>query len=513
MQDHVQLLVRRMKWKVTLGWLAVSMLPLVILLVFIATMLGPRYGVPIPTGAFFDQVVWQLDTWNEEESAFRALNTALLEDPESLFEGPAPERLETVENHLILIRRGDAVRPLNALGEEETARLSERINTVEGQVLPAYGEVEKTHNRALFEATGYIVSRQLDFRYEDGTRGSAYLLTRVVNIPAKVAAFVMRYFLTAFLLILGILLVVTFRFTRSFSRRLERMMETTQRVAEGDFTVRLEVEGEGPFDALAEELNEMIEGLAEAKVFRETTESNRMTFISHLTHDLKTPLSGISMHMEALHDGIITTPEARRQSRADVRRKIGEMNAMLAELSLYNELESVKAQYQKIPVEVEAFVRDILQEWRFEERDIDMVIRTEAAESAMIQVDPGKMRRVLINLLENCVKHVRRRPLTIHVTAKTTADCVQLILWDDGPGVPEETVPLLFERYYRVDPARNQDQPGSGLGLSICRKIVQDHDGQIVADLHPEGGLRMTLSLPRIEEGDRTDETIIDHRG
>jgi signal transduction histidine kinase len=513
MQERLRRMVRRLKWKITILWLGVSMLPLLILLVFVAMMLGPRYGMPVPTGAFFDEVVWQLDTWNEEERTFRELNRALLEDPESLYNGRLPDALEELDKHLILIRRGEEVRALHAMSEEETRQLGARINEVEGEILPAFGETTETHNRALFEATGYIVSRQLDFRYSDGATGSAYLLTRVVNIPARVAAFVMRYFLTAFLVLLVLLLFITYRFGRGFSRRLGEMVEATHRVRDGDFSVRLDDDGEGPFDALAEELNNMIEGLAEAKRFRENTEVNRKTFISHLTHDLKTPLAGIGMHVEALHDGIIDSPEARQRSYEDVQKKIAEVHNMLAELALYNELESVEVRYHKRPVDAMGFVDDIIQEWGYDQTGVEVKTSSALPPGTRVLVDPGKMRRVLINLLENSTKHVAKRPLEIHLEVRSRMKRVEILLWDDGPGVPEAALPHLFERYYRVDDARNQDRPGSGLGLSICQKIVTDHGGTMAADLHPSGGLRITLSLPRAGEGDDVDETTFDHRG
>jgi two-component system phosphate regulon sensor histidine kinase PhoR len=118
-----------------------------------------------------------------------------------------------------------------------------------------------------------------------------------------------------------------------------------------------------------------------------------------------------------------------------------------------------------------------------------------AAEDAIALADPAALEQVLENLLDNAIKH-GGPAAKVRVTASRDGESVQIAVEDDGPGIPPEHLPRIFERFYRVDPARSRDRGGAGLGLAIVKQLVEGMGGAVTAASEPGKGCRFTVTLP-----------------
>ncbi|HIZ21158.1 MAG TPA: HAMP domain-containing histidine kinase [Firmicutes bacterium] len=124
-------------------------------------------------------------------------------------------------------------------------------------------------------------------------------------------------------------------------------------------------------------------------------------------------------------------------------------------------------------------------------------IKVEAMpDSAIIQADPTYFRSILTNLLDNSAKYKKKAIGTVTITARTDGPYFKLLVEDDGPGIPTQALPKLFDAFYRNDPSRKNPNQGSGLGLAIVAKTMERMGGSICAEILPNGGLRMALQVP-----------------
>ena len=132
---------------------------------------------------------------------------------------------------------------------------------------------------------------------------------------------------------------------------------------------------------------------------------------------------------------------------------------------------------------------------RMDQCQITVNTRLDTVQSVRIKADADRLRQVFSNICENACKYVHP-PGTLNISGQVDGHALTFRFQDSGPGVPEETLPRLFDRLFRVEASRNRDSGGSGLGLSICRQIIENHDGRIWAQRSPQGGLSIEFQLP-----------------
>ena len=286
-----------------------------------------------------------------------------------------------------------------------------------------------------------------------------------------------------------------FLLARSFLAPLKRIGHTTRQLALGDYHARAQVAVRDEIGRLAEDVNSLATAL-------ERNEQLRRGFMADVSHELRTPLAVMKAELEAIEDGI------RPMSVESIRSLQGE-TAMLGKLidDLYDlSLSDAGAlTYRKARVDVAQVLQmtaDGFRE-RLAERRVTLELHIDAGGPFCCDADPDRMRQLFSNLFENAARYVDSGGRLAVRCARGAGRMVQIDFQDSGPGVPDDLLPHLFERFYRGEQSRSRATGGAGLGLAICRNIVEAHGGRITARRAPAGGLWIAIALPPHEEDSR----------
>ena len=315
--------------------------------------------------------------------------------------------------------------------------------------------------------------------------GSVYLMEYDTDLGAVIAALEMN--LVRISLVLGTAIVLfSILFALIFSRRMRLILDSIQLLREGEYTHRIALWGHDEVGVLAEEFNKLTERLR-------TSEATRQQFVSDASHELKTPLASIKL----LSDSILQNEmdmDTVREFVGDIGNEADRLTRIAQKLLELNRLEDAPKEdfvvMEPGPV-VEKAVRLLtplaqLRQIRLETKlDPDCTVVTRGDD----------IYQMAFNLVENAIKYnVDGGYLGVFLQRK--GEDVVLTVEDSGIGIPEESLPYVFDRFYRVDKARSRQAGGSGLGLSIVHDLVERNYGTVTVEQREEGGTRFTLTFP-----------------
>ena len=242
---------------------------------------------------------------------------------------------------------------------------------------------------------------------------------------------------------------------------------------------------------------------------QEKEERERRLFVSNVSHELRTPLTSVKSYLEALDDGALTESVAP----SFIKVSLDETNRMMRMITDLLSLSRIDNQTSHLDVELTnftAFMNYILD--RFDQiqsqqstNKVYEIIRDYPDKSVWIEIDTDKMTQVIDNILNNAIKYSPDGG-KVTVTMQTTDTQLILSISDQGLGIPKKDLPLIFDRFYRVDKARSRAQGGTGLGLAIAKEIVKQHKGFIWANSEEGEGSTFTIVLPYENDNDAIDE-------
>ena len=279
--------------------------------------------------------------------------------------------------------------------------------------------------------------------------------------------------------------VASLLLARRLLRPVRRITDGAQSLASGQYTTRIPVDRSDELGQLADDFNHLAATL-------ERNEQARRQWIADISHELRTPLAILRGEIEALLDGIRQSSPDYLQSLHGEVLSLGKLVDDLYELTL-SDLGALD--YRRESLDLAEVIEEVVYtfERRFAARDLQLINRIEAP--ALLTGDDRRLRQLFVNLLENSQRYTDAGG-RLEISLDSHDDWHYLRLQDTAPGVPEASLPQLFERLYRVDKSRSRTLGGAGLGLAICRNIVEAHGGRIEADRSPIGGLAVHIHLP-----------------
>jgi two-component system sensor histidine kinase BaeS len=228
----------------------------------------------------------------------------------------------------------------------------------------------------------------------------------------------------------------------------------------------------------------------------EKYEKMRQQWISDISHELRTPLSVLRGELEAVQDGV---REMNRETLDSLHAEVLQVSKIVNDLHELSLADSGSFSLNKAPIDLLLILKNTLRNFRtrFEKQQIDL--QEDLASEAPLRIlgDADRLTQVFANLLENTLRYANA-PGSLRVWIHRAAKQLTLYFDDSGPGVPAESLAHLFDRLYRVDKSRSRTRGGSGLGLSICKSIVDNLGGDIRAAASPSGGLRIEIVFPLI---------------
>jgi len=310
-----------------------------------------------------------------------------------------------------------------------------------------------------------------------------------VAMPPEVRRFLDQQVQILLLSLLGALALAAvpgLALARHFSRPLSELESTVDELSGGHFEARAAVATRDEIGRLAADVNRLAETL-------QKTRSARQRWMADIAHELRTPVAIMKGEIEALADGVRQPDE---RSIGSLKEEIDQLSDLVQDLQTLALADAGALDVRREAVDLAALVAQVAGsfEQRLRERGIQLELPTELNMPA--EGDPRRLKQLLHNLLENCSRYVESGG-KVRIGLALAEGEVELLVEDSGPGVDDEQLGRLFERFYRVEGSRSRAGGGSGLGLPICKNIAEAHGGRLEADRSPMGGLRMRLSLPR----------------
>ena len=341
---------------------------------------------------------------------------------------------------------------------------------------------------------GWVVYYTALIAHEGNNIGVLLFSLSVQDVVAKVEnlrAQMMLYTIVVAVMAAGLGFIITTLFVRPFSG----MMQVTQQVASGQFDKRLPVTSRDELGQLARSFNVMSERL-------ENLDQSRNEFVSNASHELKTPLSAMKVLVESLLFDESNNIELYQEFLGDINQEIDRLNAIIQGLLTLVRMDSQDAQPYWQQIDMGTLLQNTIKPLLPLAAQRGIAINLALRAPVIIAGDRPQLQQVVINLVDNAIKYTHDGGV-IHVQLWQEGVWCRIAVADNGPGIPQESLDRLFERFYRVDKARARNTGGTGLGLSIVHRIVLAHSGSITVESEEGKGSTFHVMLPLTQKDGR----------
>ena len=322
---------------------------------------------------------------------------------------------------------------------------------------------------------------------------------------ARIQIMTKDLFFTAFIILIFTGVSVGLWIYRSVAAPLVKLRKATQNIKEGNLDFVLDVEGTDEFSELCRDFEEMRHRLKESAEEKIAMDKENKELISNISHDLKTPITAVKGYVEGIMDGVADTPEKMDRYVRTIYNKTNEMDYLINELTFYSKIDTNRIPYTFSKLNVEDYFSDCAEEvgLELETRGIQLCYANYVDKDVLVIADGEQIRRVIHNIISNAIKYMDKQngmKGIIQIRVKDVGDFVQVEIEDNGKGIAAKDLPYIFDRFYRTDVSRNSSKGGSGIGLSIVRKILEDHGGKVWATSREGIGTIMYFVLRKYQE-------------
>ena len=289
---------------------------------------------------------------------------------------------------------------------------------------------------------------------------------------------------------------------RSIATPLVKLRKATRNIKDGNLDFVLDVEGTDEFSELCRDFEEMRRRLKESAEEKIILDKENKELISNISHDLKTPITAVKGYVEGIMDGVADTPEKMDRYVRTIYNKTNEMDHLINELTFYSKIDTNRIPYTFSKLNVEDYFSDCAEEigLELETRGIQLCYANYVDRSVQVIADGEQIRRVIHNIIGNAIKYMDKAKGVIQIRVKDVGDFVQVEIEDNGKGIASKDLAYIFDRFYRTDVSRNSSKGGSGIGLSIVKKIMEDHGGKVWATSREGIGTIMYFVLRKYQE-------------
>lgn len=404
------------------------------------------------------------------------------------------ENAKAQENYTYLIVRDENKIIFNGAQRKQQIDLS---------LLPNYGDNSSEVNIVLYTKNNKpALLRQIDYTDEQGRNGSVFLVVTAEAVVPQIKALLFdAIFSILVILIMTASILITWTY-RGFIPQLRYLVKASDNIKEGNLDTPIVTRGNDEIAELSLALEEMRKRLQANALEKIENEQEQKQLISNIAHDLKTPITAVKGYAEGLLDGVASTPEKQKMYLKTIYNKANEMNSLINELTLYTKIDTNRIPYNFQRLNVKNFFLDCAEEigMDLENQQVEFSYYNYVADDTEIIADAEQLERVIHNIVGNSVKYRGDEKLVINLQVKDVGDFIQVELQDNGRGISPKDLPYIFDRLYRADASRNSKAGGNGIGLSIVKKIIEDHGGNIWATSKLEEGTVMYFVLRKYQE-------------
>ncbi|WP_274364728.1 sensor histidine kinase [Paenibacillus thermotolerans] len=439
---------------------------------------------------------------NEEADIAADIRMHMNEDPDSLLN---PDLMQQYSNRLRQLNMGMIAgvngKVVYASPGFQGTELATRLPPAMGHVM-----VEGSEN--------WIITRKFDITLTDGSEGIYYILLNVDFLNWYFARFSKLFFISFLVILVVINGILTYFVSRSIIKPLRALKKAAGEIKEGNLSYRVTPHSRDEIGELAAAFEEMRLKLKQSIELQIQYEENRKHLVTNISHDLKTPVTGIKGYVEGIIDGVADTPEKMDRYLRTIHHKTTQMDRLIDELFMFSKLDLKKLPFHFEEVDLNAFLQSCVDELQFdvEKSGVKLAFDSPAHPGPAYTIaDREKLRRVFVNIIENAAKYMDKEDGYIRIALHDEDEWYKVVIQDNGQGIAPESLPYIFDRFYRADPSRNANAGGSGLGLAIAQHIIEEHGGAISAVSELGTGTAITISMKKRPDGGNSIETNIDY--
>ena len=358
-----------------------------------------------------------------------------------------------------------------------------------------------------------VLASRVSYMIDSHTYGTVYFVISFAEILPQIKKLLFDTMISVIIILILTSGAFTMWIYRSTVRPINKLRLATNNIKNGNLDFDMDVEGNNEFAELCKDFDNMRKRLkynAEENVRRD---SESKELISNISHDLKTPITAIKGYVEGIMDGVADTDEKMDRYIRTIYTKACDMDNLINELTFYAKVDSDKINYNFIKLNLTEYFNDCIDEIGvdLESRNIELKYINELDKETAIVADPEQFKRVINNIINNSMKYMEINNGVVEVHLYNEGDDVHIDISDNGKGISQKDIGHIFDRFYRSDTSRNSRTGGSGIGLSIVKKIIIDHGGSITAESIPYEKTTIKIILDRYKED--KDEQNTDSRG
>lgn len=364
--------------------------------------------------------------------------------------------------------------------------------------LPVISEEDELWNNGILsgDTEKYLVYPNY-VAHKDGTWGIVYLLAETNRMLPEVQGYLVSFRIMSLVIIALMVVCLIIWADKCFFAPMRKLRKAMKTITEGNLACEVKEDYEEELGGLCRDFENMRIHLKEAIDDKMRYDRDTKELISNISHDLKTPLTTIKGYVEGILDGVADSPDKMDRYLKTVYNKANDMERLIGELTLYSKIDTNEIPYNFIKINVKAYFDDCAEEIRteLESRNFVLTYLNYVPDDVCLIADPEQLYRVINNIISNSIKYNNKARGVINIRVREEKEYIHLEIEDNGQGVSPEEAGRIFERFYRTDASRNSRTGGSGIGLSIVKKIVEAHGGTIWAVSNKNVGLTMHILL------------------
>lgn len=364
--------------------------------------------------------------------------------------------------------------------------------------LPVISEEDELWNNGILsgDTEKYLVYPNY-VAHKDGTWGIVYLLAETNRMLPEVQDYLVSFRIMSLVIIALMVVCLIIWADKCFFAPMRKLRKAMKTITEGNLACEVKEDYEEELGGLCRDFENMRIHLKEAIDDKMRYDRDTKELISNISHDLKTPLTTIKGYVEGILDGVADSPDKMDRYLKTVYNKANDMERLIGELTLYSKIDTNEIPYNFIKINVKAYFDDCAEEIRteLESRNFVLTYLNYVPDDVCLIADPEQLYRVINNIISNSIKYNNKARGVINIRVREEKEYIHLEIEDNGQGVSPEEAGRIFERFYRTDASRNSRTGGSGIGLSIVKKIVEAHGGTIWAVSNKNVGLTMHILL------------------
>ena len=457
--------------------------------------IGEQYGIENPTYEMLSNNALMLDILTSRE--YTELSGKVENHPRELENTSYLEKINAKllkDSSFLAVRKDDEIF-FNGSDRVEDHELLE--------TLPAYGNTGIEENGGIYlHSDQKELVKQLDFTFEDGSDGSVFIVTKVDQIFPQMRKMWEEMFFATVLILVFTSFALSFWIYRGVISPLEQLKKATQNIKEGNLDFTVEGSSVKEINDLCDDFEEMRIRLKENAEEKVEFDKENKELISNISHDLKTPITAVKGYVEGIMDGVANTPEKMDKYIRTIYNKANEMDRLINELTFYSKIDTNRIPYTFAKIPIADYFEDCVEELSLdlEAQGVDLTYFNYLHDEPVVIADAEQLKRVINNIVSNSIKYMDKLHKVINIRLRDVGDFVQVEIEDNGKGIANKDLVKIFDRFYRTDASRNSTRGGSGIGLSIVKKILEDHGGKVWATSKEGVGTTMYFVLRKYQE-------------